>query len=110
YVIQGRDEADPSNVECLLADLDVIAADIDVRVRDRTGHRRKRQLVVIELRGIHIYVVLFGQAAKARHIFDPWHRLELLFEYPVFDLLFLKEVMVRALYDITVDLADRIVG
>ena len=58
-------QADAADVDRLLADSDLAAADIDVGVAERADDLRQRDAVGVELVEIDVDVVLLGRAAPA---------------------------------------------
>ena len=65
---------------------------------------------MVELRWIEIDVVFLGEPAEARHVEDPGHGFELLFEHPVFDLFLTDQVVVGTLNYIAIDFSNWIFG
>src|SRR6516225_4703225 len=53
-------------------------------------------------------MIFFGQSAKARNINHTGNGLELFFEYPILNFLLFEQIMVGALDNVVIDLADRV--
>ena len=102
------DETDPAHIEGLLANIQIVAAGIGIRVLDRGDYLRERNRVVNQLLRIEFDVVLLGQPAEAIDVEHARHGLVLLFANPVFDLLLFDQVMVGALDRVAIDFSDRI--
>src|SRR5208283_4566946 len=57
------DETDAANIDRLLPDLDLAAADVDIGVADRRDDLRDRDVIGFELRQIDVDIELLGRAA-----------------------------------------------
>ncbi|OIQ81494.1 hypothetical protein GALL_367390 [mine drainage metagenome] len=79
------DQPDAANHRRLCAEVDGLAANVDVAVVDDGEHLGQGQAVAHELVQIHGDVVGLGLAAPAIDVDDARDGLEAPFEYPVFD-------------------------
>ena len=87
-VVERMDEADSAHVEGLLADPQVVTADVDVGIGQRGHQPRQRDAVMHQFLRVDVDMVLLGQSAETRDVDYSVNGLELLLQYPVLDLLF----------------------
>ena len=100
----------PRTIAACGAEIDRLAADIDVAVVEGLQHLRQRQPVVDQPVEIDGDVVGLGLAAPAVDVDDARHRLEAALQHPVLDRLEIGHRIARRPDDaIAVDLADRAV-
>ena len=105
--VRGMNQADAAHHRRLSAEIDGLAADIDVGVAERREHLRHRQSVAHQLVLIDRDVVSLGLAAPTGHIDDSRHRLEAPLEHPVLERLEIGHRIVgRTDHPIAEDLAD----
>src|SRR5580704_2173336 len=104
------DEADPANIEGLLANAYIVAARAGIGVTDGADQGRKRDRIIGKLLGIDIDVVFLGESAEPRNVEHAINGAKLLLDYPVFDFLFMDQIMIGPFHRIAVDFADRIFG
>ena len=102
------DKADSAHVEGLLADVEVVAAHVDVGVAERGQQRGQRNVVVGKPLRIDVDMVFLGQSAEAGNVDYARYGFELLLENPVLDLFLFQQVVVGTFHRVTIDLTDRI--
>ena len=107
-LVDRVDQPDAAHHGRLRAEVDGLAAHVDVRVAERRQHLRHRQAVAHQFVLVDGDVVSLGLAAPAGHVDDAGHGLEAPFENPVLQRLEIRHRIVgRPDHPIAVDLADR---
>ena len=104
----GRmNQAHPAHHGGLRAEIDRLAADIDIRVAQRLQNLRHGQAVADQLALVDGDVVSLGFAAPTGHIDHARYGLEAAFEHPVLQRLQVRDRIIRwARHSIAIDLAD----
>ena len=106
--IDRPDQSDAAHHRRLLADIDGVAADIDVGVADGLQQLRQCQPVRDQLVEIDLQLVGLGLAAPAGDVDDAGHRAEAALQHPVLQRLEIEHRIIgRADQPVTIDLADR---
>ena len=107
-VFDRTDEADAAHHRGLRADIDGVAADIDVGVVDRLHHLRQRQAVGDQLVEIDLQFVGLGLAAPAHDVDHARHGTEAALQHPVLQRLEIEHAVVRrSLEAVAKNFADR---
>ena len=107
-VLDRADQADAAHHGRLRADIDGVAADIDVGIADRLHHLRQRQAEGDQLVEIDLQLVGLGLAAPAGDVDDAGHGAEAALQHPVLQRLEVEHAVVRRAREaVAVDLADR---
>ena len=105
--VRRMDQADAAHHGGLRAEIDRLAADIDVGVAERLQHLRHGQAVADELALVDGDVVGLGLAAPSGHIDHAGHRLEAPLQHPVLESLQVGDRIIRRPdHPIAIDLAD----
>src|SRR5262249_6967597 len=90
------------------ADVDGLAADVDVTVVECLQNLTERQAILQQTMLVDTHFVGLGLASPARYVDDPRHRLETTFEHPVLERLQVhRRIALRPNDPITIDLTDR---
>ena len=107
-VVDRADQADAAHHGGLRADIDGVAADIDVGIADGLQHLRQRQPVGDQLVEVDLQLVGLGLAAPAGDVDHAGHGAEAALQHPVLQRLEVEHAVVRrALQPVTIDFADR---
>jgi hypothetical protein len=107
-LIRRADEPDAADHCRLGADIDGVAADIDVAVVERLQQLRQRQPIGDEFVEIDLELERFGLAAPSDHVDDAGHRAESALQHPVLQRLEIKHAVAGwADEPISVDFSDR---
>ena len=107
-IVDRADQADAAHHGGLRADIDGIAADIDVGVADGLQQLRQRQAVGDQLVEIDLQFVGLGLAAPAGDVDHAGHGAEAALQHPVLQRLQVEHAVVRRPdQPVTVDFADR---
>ena len=107
-VVDRADQADAAHHGRLRADIDGVAADIDVGVADRLQHLRQRQPVGDQLVEIDLQLEGLGLAAPAGDVDHAGHGAEAALQHPVLQRLEIEHAVVRrADQPVAIDFADR---
>ena len=107
-VVDRADQADAAHHGGLRADIDGVAADIDVGIADGLQHLRQRQPVGDQLVEIDLQLVGLGLAAPAGDVDHAGHGAEAALQHPVLQRLEVEHAVVRrALQPVAKDFADR---
>ena len=107
-VVDRADQADAAHHGGLRADVDGVAADIDVGVGDRLQHLRQRQPVGDQSVEIDLQFVGLGLAAPAGDVDDAGHGAEAALQHPVLQRLEVEHAVVRRAFQaIAKNLAGR---
>ncbi len=107
-IVDRPDQADAAHDGRLLANIDGVAADIDVGVADRLEQLRQRQTVGDELAEVDLDLIGLALATPPGDVDDPRHRAEAALENPVLNGLEVEHAVVRrADQTVAEDLADR---
>ena len=94
-VVDRADQADAAHHGGLRADIDGVAADIDVGIGDGLQHLRQRQPVGDQLVEIDLQFVGLGLAAPAGDVDDAGHGAETALQHPVLQRLEVEHAVVR---------------
>src|SRR4051812_29452650 len=106
-VVDRADQPDAAYHGGLRADIDGIAADIDVGIADGLQQLRQRQAIGYQLVEIDLQLVGPGLAAPAGDVDHAGHGAEAALQYPVLQRLEVERAVVRrALQPVAVDLAN----
>ena len=107
-VVDRADQADAAHHGGLRADVDGIAADIDVGVADGLQHLRQRQPVGDQLVEIDLQLIGLGLAAPPGDVDDAGHGAETALQHPVLQRLEVEHAVIRRAFQaITKNLAGR---
>ncbi|MGY4297252.1 hypothetical protein ACVWXN_005347 [Bradyrhizobium sp. i1.4.4] len=107
-VVDRTDQADAAYHGRLLADIDGVAADIDVGIADRLEQLRQCQAVGDQLVEIDLELVGLALAAPAGDVDDAGHGAEAALQNPVLDGLEIEHAVVRRTDEaVAEDFADR---
>ena len=77
---------------------------------ERAGQGGKRNVIVVQFLRVNVDMILLGEPAESAIADHARHGAELARDNPVVDGLLVKQIVVRALDRVAVDLADRIFG
>src|SRR6201996_8541504 len=107
-IVDRADQADATHHRGLGADVDGVAADIDVGIADGLQQVRQGQAVGDQLVEIDLYLIGLGLAAPAGDVDHAGHRAEAPLQYPVLQGFEVEHAVVRRPDQaVTIDLADR---
>ena len=107
-VFDRADQADAAHHGGLRADIDGVAADIDVGVADGLQHLRQRQPVGDQLVEIDLQLIGLGLAAPPGDVDHPGYGAEAALQHPVLQRLEVEHAVVRRpLQPVAIDFADR---
>ncbi len=107
-VVDRADQADTTHHRRLRADVDRVAADIDVGVADGLDHLRERQAERCQLADVDLQFIGLGLAAPAGDVDDAGDRAEAPLQDPVLQCLEIEHAVARRADEaITEDFADR---
>ena len=107
-VVDRADQADAAHHGGLRADIDGIAADIDVGIADGLQQLRQRQAVGDQLVEIDLQLIGLGLAAPAGDVDHAGHGAEAALQHPVLQRLEVEHAVVRRPdQPVAVDFADR---
>ena len=107
-VVDRADQADAAHHGGLRADVDGVAADIDVGVGNGLQHLRQRQPVGDQLVEIDLQLVGLGLAAPAGDVDDAGHGAETALQHPVLQRLEVEHAVIRRAFQaVTKNLAGR---
>src|ERR1700682_4493193 len=107
-IVDGTDQADAAHHGGLRADIDGVAADIDVGIAHRLQQLRQRQSVGDELVEIDLQLIGFGLAAPAGDVDHAGYRAEAALQHPVLQRLEVEHAVIRRSFQpVPIDFADR---
>ena len=107
-IVDRADQADAAHHGGLRADIDGVAADIDVGVGDGLQHLRQRQPVGDQLVEVDLQFIGLGLAAPAGDVDHAGHGAEAALQYPVLQRLEVEDAVVRrSLQPVAKDFAGR---
>ena len=107
-IVDRADQADAAHHGGLRADIDGVAADIDVGIADGLQQLRQRQAVGDQLVEIDLQLVGLGLAAPAGDVDHAGHGAEAALQHPVLQRLEVEHAVVRRPgQPVAVDFADR---
>ena len=107
-IVDRADQADAAHHGGLRADVDGVAADIDVGIADGLQHLRQRQAVGDQLVEIDLQLVGLGLAAPAGDVDHAGHGAEAALQHPVLQRLEVEHAVVRRpVQAVAKDFADR---
>ena len=107
-IVDRADQADAAHHGGLRADIDGVAADIDVGIADRLQQLRQRQAVGDQLVEVDLQLVGLGLAAPAGDVDHAGHGAEAALQHPVLQRLQVEHAVVRRPdQPVAIDLADR---
>ena len=109
-VTDRTDKSDAAHVEGLLAQGQALPAHVLVGVGDGGLQLCEADIEAAQAIGIHVHVILLGQAAEPHHVDHARHLAELLFQDPVLGGLEIRGGVVLADHLVAIQLADRAPG
>ena len=106
-IVDRADQADAAHHRGLRADIDGVAADIDVGIADRLQQLRQRQAVGDQLVEVDLQLIGLGPAAPAGDVDHAGHGAEAALQHPVLQRLQVQHAVVRRpRQPVAVDFAD----